>query len=166
MPISKSALIASRAAKTPNRRIQQRLSKEIIKVRAEPHPESGEAWLYKAGTNIRMGSRPITEDERQGTLKFDALIEPSKNEDTKAVLKKSKKSSAENVAGFFASDEGEKKQRTTATKITTGRTVMAQRLDSSIRTRKPVLPLRSARSNLAARPSRKSQSPNEDQVPR
>jgi len=82
--------------------------KEIIKVRAEPHPESGEAWLYKAGTNIRMGSRPITEDERQGTLKFDALIEPSKNEDTKAVLKKSKKSSAENVAGFFASDEGEK----------------------------------------------------------
>jgi len=63
--------------------------KEVIKVRAEPHPESGEAWLYKAGTNIRMGSRPITEEERQASFKFEGINDPEESvSNAKAFLKK------------------------------------------------------------------------------
>jgi len=48
MPISKSALIASkRRRKTLTEEYNSGYRKEIIKVRAEPPPESGEQWLYK-----------------------------------------------------------------------------------------------------------------------
>jgi len=48
-----------------------------------------------------------------------------------------------------------KKQRTTATKITTGRTVMAKRLDSSHQNEEePVLPAEIGEIESGARPSR------------